>query len=292
MIVIAGGTGRLGRLAAERLAGEGLAVRVLGRHATSETGSPYQAVKADVRDPRSLAAGCDGAKVIVSAMHGFTGAGGNSPASVDRDGNVNLIDVAGQIGADVVLTSISGAAADSPMELFRMKHAAERYLLASGLPATIVRPTAFVELWLDILRRTAARSGRPVVFGRGLNPINFVSVTDVAALVARVVADPASRGRDFDIGGPEALTFNDLATAVQAADGRVAPPRHVPVAALRIGANSLGRLRPALGRQLRAAIAMDQLDLAHPSQSGRDAYPDVPLTYLGDLVGRSDRRPK
>jgi hypothetical protein len=32
-----------------------------------------------------------------------------------------------------------------------------------------------------VLAKTAARFGRPVVFGRGDNPINFVSVTDVAA---------------------------------------------------------------------------------------------------------------
>ena len=39
---------------------------------------------------------------------------------------------------------------DSPMELFRMKHAAEQYAVASGVPTTIVRATAFVELWIDL----------------------------------------------------------------------------------------------------------------------------------------------
>ena len=72
--------------------------------------------------------------------------------------------------------SVVGASADSPMELFRCKHAAEAHLRGSGVAWTIVRATAFVELWIDILGSTAT-PGRPVVFGRGDNPINFVSVT-------------------------------------------------------------------------------------------------------------------
>jgi NADH dehydrogenase len=42
--------------------------------------------------------------------------------------------------------AVAGAAADSPMELFRMKHAAEEHLRESGADWTIVRATAFLEL--------------------------------------------------------------------------------------------------------------------------------------------------
>jgi NADH dehydrogenase len=69
------------------------------------------------------------------------------------------------------------------------------------VPATIVPATAFLELWIDVLTSTAGRSNRPLVFGRGRNPINFVSVRDVAALVEHVVTDqepPAARWRSAD----------------------------------------------------------------------------------------------
>ena len=111
----------------------------------------------DVRDRASLAPALDGADVVVSAVHGFTGPGGVSPATVDYQGNVNLIDAARAAGAQLVLMSVAGAAADSPMELFRMKHAAEAHLRSSGVRWTIVRATAFFELWIDILGSTAAR---------------------------------------------------------------------------------------------------------------------------------------
>lgn len=60
--------------------------------------------------------------------------------------------------------SVVGASADSPMELSRMKHAAEQRLRAGGISATIVRATAFLETWVGLLRHTAVRSGRPLVF--------------------------------------------------------------------------------------------------------------------------------
>ncbi len=84
-----------------------------------------------------------------------------------------------------------------------MKHAAERHALASSVPTTTVRATAFAELWIELLRQTAGRSGRPLVFGRGDNPINFVSVVDVAALVERAATDTATRGQTLEIGGPD-----------------------------------------------------------------------------------------
>ena len=177
-----------------------------------------------------LAQGVEGADVVVPAVHGFAGPGGVSPATVDYQGNINLIDTAGAAGAQLVLMSVAGAAADSPMELFRMKHAAEEHLRASGVRWTIVRATAFFELWIGVLSQSAARSGRPLVFGRGDNPINFVSVTDVAALVEHVVTDPAARGRTLQIGGPD----TSPATRRRRDPGsRLAhqPPRHVPGAA-------------------------------------------------------------
>jgi uncharacterized protein YbjT (DUF2867 family) len=283
MILLAGGTGRLGTGLATRLTAHGLAVRVLTRdpaRAGHLAALGVEVANGDVRDRASLAPAVEGAGVVVSAVHGFTGPGGVSPATVDYQGNINLIDAARATGAHLVLMSVAGAAADSPMELFRMKHAAEEHLLASGVRWTIVRATAFFELWIDILGSTAARSGRPVVFGRGNNPINFVSVTDVAALVEHVVTDPAARGRVLQIGGPENLTFNQLATAIQVAAGRTSAPRHVPPLVLRLMAQTAGRLKPELGRQARAALLMDRIRLDHDAGDARQTYPDIPFTPL------------
>ena len=85
-----------------------------------------------MRDRASVAAAVRGADVVVSAIQGFTGTRGASPATIDYQGNVNLVDAARAADAQLVLMSVVGAAADSPMELFRMKHAAEQHLMAAG----------------------------------------------------------------------------------------------------------------------------------------------------------------
>src|SRR5450631_3802228 len=116
MILLAGGTGRLGTVLAARLTGRGLAVRVLTRdpaRAAHLAAQGAEIATGDVRDRPSLDPAVRGADVVVSAVHGFAGPGRVSPATVDFQGNVNLIDAARAAGAEVVLMSVVGAAADS-----------------------------------------------------------------------------------------------------------------------------------------------------------------------------------
>ena len=214
----------------------------------------------------------EGVNVVVSAVQGFAGPGRVTPASVDRDGNANLVDAAVAAGADVVLMSVVGASAESPMELFRAKYAAEQHLRASGVPWTIVRATAFVELWSDIM-------AKPIVFGRGENPINFVSVDDVAAVVERAVTEPAWRGQVLEVGGPQNLTFNELAVLLQDVRGSGRKVRHVPRAVLRA-------LAP-LARQPRAGITMDTADMTFDAAAARASYADLPVTSLRAALTRS-----
>lgn len=282
MILVAGGSGRLGSLIVDLLSAQPLPVRVLtrDRERVAHLGERVEIVIGDVRDPSSLTAALRDVDVVISAVHGFMGVGGVSPASVDRDGNANLIDGAKTVGAELVLLSVVGASPDSPMELFRMKHAAEMWANASGVPSTIVRSTSFLELWVEILRDSARKSGRPIVFGRGANPINFVSVHDVAHLVERAVTDRSMRGETVEIGGPENLTFNQLAEAVQTADGRAGTARHVPTPMLRLIANTAGRVNVRLGRQARAALAMDRIDLRFDNIAIHSRFPDLPNVSL------------
>jgi len=291
-VLVAGGTGRLGALVVTALAARGVDVRVLTRdvdRAAHLADQHVEVVRGDVRDLADVDRAVAGVEVVVSAVHGFAGSGGVTPATVDRDGNVHLIDAARAAGAQVVLMSVVGAATDSPMELFRMKAAAETALRDSNVPATIVAATAFLELWIDLHTRTAGRRNRPLVFGRGQNPVNFVSVRDVAALVDRVVTDPETRGQRFEIGGPDNLTFNQLTHLVAANGGEPTTPRHVPRAALRAMAATVGRVHRGLGRQARAALVMDHDDMTFTDDATRARFPGLPCTSAAELV--ADRQP-
>jgi NADH dehydrogenase len=292
MILVAGGTGRLGSLVVHRLVAGGAAVRVLTRtraRAAHLHGTLIEIVEGDVRVASDVQRAVAGADVVVSAVHGFTGPGGVSPASVDHDGNRHLVEAAARAGATMILISVVGASSESPMELFQMKEAAERRLRASGAPWTIVRSTAFLETWIDLIAQTTDRAGRVVVFGRGHNQINFVSVHDVAALVDRVVADPDARGQTIEIGGPENLTLTQLAVAIQAA-GPTVSPRHIPRAALKGMSLILRPFWPERARQCAAALALDTMDLRFNPSALRARYADISLTLPSEILALLSRK--
>jgi nucleoside-diphosphate-sugar epimerase len=108
-----------------------------------------------------------------------------------------------------------------------------------------VRATAFLELWDAIM-------ARPIVFGLGRNSINFVSVSDVAAVVERAVLDPDLRGHTIEIGRLRNLTFNELAALLRQARGTSERVRHIPRPVLCVAA--------AFSRHARA-LAMDTTDM-------------------------------
>jgi uncharacterized protein YbjT (DUF2867 family) len=283
VIVVAGGTGTLGTRLVPRLAGADLAVRVLTRDPAraQHLASPgVDVLRGDVRDAASVGRALRGASTVISAVHGFAGPGGVSPASVDRAGNANLIDAAARAGAAFVLVSVVGASPGHPIGLFRAKHAAEQTLRASGIPWTIVRATAFMETWATILNQPLQASGKIPVFGRGDNPVNFVSAADVAALAELAVTDPGLRGQVLELGGPDNLTFNQLAAIVQEVTGRRGTVRHIPRPALRAMAWLTAAIKPALARQARAALAMDTLDMTFDPTPTRQAFPDLPETDI------------
>jgi hypothetical protein len=135
-------------------------------------------------------------------VHGFLGGWGAGPEEVDRDGNRNLINAAVRQRVDrFVLVSVMSAAHDHPMNLHRMKYAAEQSLRATGLAWTIVRPSAYLQTWTDVIGGKLAGGGQAMVFGRGENPINFVSARDVAAVIATILPDPSHLGAIVDVPG-------------------------------------------------------------------------------------------
>lgn len=280
MILVAGGTGRLGRLVATQLTVSGHRVRTLSRglHAPGPGSQPgVEVVMGDVRDRAAVAQAMRGVSVAVSVVQGFVGSGRLSPASVDRDGNAVLVEAAQRAEAEIVLLSVSGARADASWDLLRMKFAAEETARASGCPTTVIRPAAFVQTWLAVLRDSAGRSRRPKVLGRGDNPIPWVDVGEVAALVVRAVEDPALRGRTLDLVGPERLTLDALARSLMAGSGWPGVPQHVPRAVVRTAAWTVGLARPQVRRICLGALAMDEM--THPDdRATRLLVPDLAAT--------------
>jgi uncharacterized protein YbjT (DUF2867 family) len=302
MIAVAGGTGAMGRVLVARLLERGLPVRVLTRdpsHLPASLAGRVEVTVCDVREPASLGPALTGVRTLVSAIQGFGGPGAAGAPAIDRDGNLALISAAEAAGVEhVVLLSIADAAADHPIELFRCKFAAEQRLRAGPLAWTIIRPTAYMETWVALLGRPLVETGRTRVFGRGRNPVNFVSSHDVARMVEEAVVDPGLRGETVEAVGPEDLTFDDIVHVVERETGVSGKISHAPVPMLRIGALIMGRVDPVLAAQIRAAIVMDGRDMrVGPARVAERLarFPAIPATRIDEVVrrelGETVRRP-
>jgi uncharacterized protein YbjT (DUF2867 family) len=274
MIVVAGGTGLLGRDVVARLAGRGLPVRVLSRD-PAVTGSTLsglpgvEIVQADVTNPATLAPVIDDADIVVSAIQGFGGRNAGGMAAVDGAGNRNLIEAASRAGVPrFVLMSIQGASPIHRLPLARVKFAAEERLRATTMVPAIIRPSAYMETWAGLVGGPILATGRARVFGRGRTPINFVAAADVAAIVEKVIVGPADP-TTVEVVGPEDLTLDEVVGAFGDALGVSVPTSHVPPAVLRAMRLLMRLPNPILSDQIDAAVAMDAgLDHEPSADSG------------------------
>jgi Predicted nucleoside-diphosphate-sugar epimerases len=287
MIVVAGGSGTLGSLLVPLLVGRGEPVRVVTRDpaAAGRKLSGVELVAGDVTRPEDARRAVEGARVVVSAITGFASAAGLQ--AVDVEGNRILADAAARAGVEqLVLVSIVQASADHPIELFRAKFAAEQAVRASGVGWTIVRPTAYLETWLGLIGGPLVATGKTLVFGRGRNPINFVSALDVARFVDLAIADPSYRGKVVEVPGPENLTVNQLVAIIETACGRSGRVSHTPRAVMRLLSIALRPIDRMRARQVGTALFMDTRDMATDGRATRAGYPSIPMTTAATVAER------
>lgn len=289
MVLIAGGTGRLGRAVVEALTARQMRVRVLsrdrarGRQLNADP-ALLEAVEGDVRDPESLTAAVAGTTTVISSVQGLDDRS-SSPEKTDHQGNRNLVDAAVKAGVEhFIFVSAQPSAPDHPMVMARAKFAAEQYLKSSPLAWTIIRPSAFMEFWATLVGAPLAQTGRTRVFGRGENPQNFVSICDVATAVEHAVFDESLRGVELEMGGPENLTVNQVVEIVQQVTGRKGRVRHVPVPAMRVMAVLMRPINAGMARIIQTAILADAIDLTWDGSANRKRYPWLPQTPLRDVL--------
>lgn len=256
-VLVAGGSGRLGRLVVRSLIADGMHVRVLTRY--KERAIDVQALGAepvvgDLSDSAAVDRAVEGCSTVIAAASGFGPMGSASPRSVDRDGTATLISRSEQAGvARFVLVSMQGAAPRATLEILRMKDAAEQVLRSSGMTWTIIRPAPFLETYLEVVGQPMQRRNATLVFGKGNVAAEFVPVADVAALVCAAVRHP-ERGGGIVEGRGEERTLNELSETVHRAAGRPGRTIHVPVWFMRVVSVAARPVSPFASRAAAGAV--------------------------------------
>lgn len=149
LVVVAGATGRTGRLVVKHLLGAGYEVRAMTRSLEKGKrilGEDSNLVQADVTIPATLPPLLEGADFVISTI-GVSGRGEARPEDVDYGGSVALIDVSKEAGIKKFIMVTSGGVTwwTHPINWFsggvlKWKRKAEIYLRESGLTHVIIRP--------------------------------------------------------------------------------------------------------------------------------------------------------
>jgi len=199
-VVVAGATGRTGKVVVQLLREQGAKVRGFSRKVDEARAAmpDVEWIAADVRDPKSLEGIAKGADRMVIALgsNSFRDPT-NKPEEVDEGGVARLAALAKAANLKhVVLVSSAGVTRAQPggegfaklmYGVMSAKLRGEEALRSSGVPYTVLRP---VGLW----DKPPGQYGIALVPGDP--PITaMISRSDVAAVAVHALVDPAARNK-------------------------------------------------------------------------------------------------
>jgi NADH dehydrogenase len=237
-VLVVGATGQLGSVIARKLLASGTPVRALARNQQklASFAPAAEIAPVDLRDVPKLTEACRGVDQIVATANNALGKGPTSPTRIDLSGYQNLCAAARNARVRrLVYVSYKGVAQDAPVDLFRIKWYIEDAIRRSGVPYVMLRPTAFMETWIDqILAKGIREKGVATIFGDGNRVSNYIAVDDVAEFAVQILSRPEIVNENVEAGGPSDVTQNHLATLVERRLKAPGKRRHIPVAAMRL----------------------------------------------------------
>ena len=274
MILVIGGRSKIGTALIDDLLGRGQQVRALVRAGESAGTLPAdaEAVTGDLADEGSLVTAMDGVgKVFLLS----------SPHSQAVSWHRNAIDAARRTQVELLVrSSILGADRESPAEFVNAHTVCDRYLGDSGLPHAIVRPNLFLQNIPESTIPSIDASGTFYV-DAGEARISMVDTRDVAAVAAVVLTQPGHAGAHYDVTGPEALSYADVAAKLSSATGRQITYVAAPDDAVR---------QALLGAGLNEWFATALVGLYQDyRRSGTDGYAAQVTNTVERLTGRLPR---
>jgi uncharacterized protein YbjT (DUF2867 family) len=239
MNLVAGATGMVGGEICRLLSEQGRTVRALVR----ETSNPEkvarlrslgaEVVRGDLKDRASLDAACRHASAVFStASSTMSRHEGDSIETVDRQGQLNLIDAAEE--ADVkqfILISFPSIDVNFPLQ--SAKRAVEDRLRRGRMTYTILQSTFFTEVWLSPALGFDPAHATAQIYGGGHNKISWISFQDVARFAVAALDNPRAANAVIKLGGPEALSPMEVVRLAEQAVGKPVAVQHVPEEALR-----------------------------------------------------------
>jgi uncharacterized protein YbjT (DUF2867 family) len=249
-VLVTGGTGFIGPHVVHTLRTADAPVRALVRK-PAEAGRlaawGAELATGDVTDPASLRAACEGIDAVIHLVAIIKG----KPADFERvmsEGTRNLVAAAHEAGARrFVLASALGLDERSKdaVPYFAAKWEMERAVKDSGLEHVIFRPSFVFGRDGGVLPtfiRLARLAPVTPITGPGTQRLQPIWVEDLAQYYARALTEAAAANRTFDLGGPDAVSWNEFWEQLKRVLGVRRPSVHMPFGLMRAQATLTERL--------------------------------------------------
>lgn len=191
-IVVCGATGLQGGAVARALLSQGWRVRALTRRPASQAaaalaGLGAEVVQADMAQPASLAPALSGAYGVYSVQNPMPG---GTAGEIQQGKNVGT--AAREAGVQHVVYGSAGTGArGTGIPSWDSKIAVEDHLKALGLPLTILRPMAFMELMTaaKFFPHMSTWQVMPALMGSA-RPLPWLNTADLGVIAAHAFANP------------------------------------------------------------------------------------------------------
>jgi uncharacterized protein YbjT (DUF2867 family) len=252
VILVTGGTGFIGPRVVHALRERDRPVRSLVRRPSERSATTLaswgsELVQGDMTDRESLRRAVDGCELVVHLVAIRQGRD-EQFRRVMEEGTRDLVAAAKEAGVRrFVLMSALGVSEETKdlVPYYRAKWDQEQTLRGSGLEHVILRPSFVFARDGGILptfRKLARLSPVTPIIGSGRQRIQPIWIDDVAAYFTEAVERSEAGNRTFELGGPDAVSWNEFWERLKRALGMRRPSVHVPVGLMRLNAVVTERL--------------------------------------------------
>ena len=234
-VLITGATGRQGGAVVRHMLRKGWKLRALTRNASSHAAqelsrSGVELAAGDLEDPASLEKAVRGVYGIYSVQD-FWAVGAKREVQQGK----NLADAAKKAGVrHFVYSSVGGAERSTGIPHWESKWEVEKHIRSLALPATVLRPAAFMETYYIDQVEIGILKGKLADPIRGDKPYQTIATDNIGAFVALAFERPDDFiGKELEIAGSE-LTNPEAAMVFSRVLGKPVKFQKLPLPLVRL----------------------------------------------------------
>lgn len=240
MILVTGGTGFVGRNIVQLLAEKGQKVRCLVRDSSPRDvldGLDVEFYTGDILVSDTLKEVFKGIDTVIHLVGIIKEIKGATFEKIHTEGTKNVLEAArnAEIKKYIHMSAL-GTKPDSISRYHKTKWQAEEAVRNSGLKYVILRPPIicgaddeFVNMFAKMIKQTFITRMVPVI-GKGKSRMQPIYVGDVAHCFYEAAVNDDISDKAYEIGGPDAISFNEILDTIMKVMQKSRFKIHLPVA--------------------------------------------------------------